>query len=104
MNYIKYDVVVNDRENRHQPTQYLGFSKPEPTAGEDAAARSRGVTDKGLRNLCAPSADPADFESKIEVLSLTNLACVTDSMLPMVAATLTRLGMNRACQLPWSCF
>ena len=50
----------------------------------------KGVTDKGLRSLCAPSADPADFESKLEMLSLTNLVGVTDSMLPMVASSLTR--------------
>ena len=62
------------------------------TTSEDAA-QIKGVTDKGLRNLCAPSADPADFESKLDVLSLTNLAGVTDSMLPMVAASLTRLDM-----------
>ena len=73
-------------------SQYLGFTKPVPTASEDAA-QNKGVTDKGLRNLCAPSSDPADFESKLEVLSLTNLAGVTDSMLPMVATSLTRLDM-----------
>jgi len=71
---------------------YLGFTKPVPTASEDAA-QNKGVTDKGLRNLCAPSSDPADFESKLEVLSLTNLAGVTDSMLPMVATSLTRLSV-----------
>ena len=53
----------------------------------------KGVTDKGLRSLCAPSADPADFESKLEMLSLTNLAGVTDSMLPLVASSLTRSDM-----------
>ena len=75
------------------PTQYLGFTKSVAATTNEDAAQIKGVTDKGLRNLCAPSADPADFESKLEVLSLTNLAGVTDSMLPIVAASLTRLEL-----------
>ena len=76
------------------PPQYLGFTKPVAATTSEDAAQIKGVTDKGLRNLCAPSADPADFESKLEVLSLTNLAGVTDSMLTIVAASLTRLELT----------